>query len=295
MHQPIILLGAARSGTKFLRDVIGESVSVAKVPYDTSYVWRLGNEQRDDDAFTRADAAGRVRSFAPKQLRRIAGLKNGDNRRLLEKSVSNTLRVDFVDEIFPDARFVHLVRDGRAVTESSMRLWQAPPDWPILYRKLRDMPLSNVPYALWFVRNFAVGLINGRNGGKVWGPRYKDILDDIAANCTLEQICARQWTESVASARRQLSILPPERSYTVRYEDLLSDDGALDALLNFLALDDSNRIRDIFRAKAVHHNLHKWRDRLKSGQIAQITSVAAPELRRFGYLSCEQMLDGKRS
>jgi len=288
MRPPIILLGAARSGTKFLRDVIGESANVARVPYDTSYIWRRGNEARADDAFTQADVNGEVRDFAPKQLRRIAGLTEHDDRHLLEKTVGNTLRVSFVDEIFPDARFVHLVRDGRAVTESAMRLWQAPPDWSALFRKLRGMPFSNLGYALWFVRNLIGGLFTGRGGGKVWGPRYPGIDEDIAAGLSLEEVCARQWTESVAHARRQLAELPPERSYTVRYEDLINDDTALEGLLDFLSLDDREVVRASFRQKAVGENMDKWRAKLEPDQIARITEIATPELRHFGYLDADQ-------
>ena len=43
-YRPIILLGAARSGTKLLRDVIATHPNIGKVPYDINYIWRLGNE-----------------------------------------------------------------------------------------------------------------------------------------------------------------------------------------------------------------------------------------------------------
>lgn len=281
---PIILIGAARSGTKFLRSVIGQSTDIASVPYDTSYIWRYGNEARPDDAFTRADATPSVRKFVTRQLRRIAGLKSDDNRRLLEKTVGNTLRVGFVDEIFPDARFIHLVRDGRAVTESAMRLWQAPPDWPALFQKLRGMPLSNASYALWFGKNLLTGLVTGRQGGKVWGPRYPGVDKDVAAERPLEEICALQWTESVAHARRQLDEIPAERCHTVRYEDLLHDPAALDGLIDFLALYDGQVVREALREDAIHDNLEKWRGKLTAEQIAAITTIAEPELRHFGYL-----------
>jgi hypothetical protein len=46
----VFVIGAARSGTKFLRDVIGASPYAAVVPYDVNYVWRGGNEGFPDDA-----------------------------------------------------------------------------------------------------------------------------------------------------------------------------------------------------------------------------------------------------
>jgi len=285
---PIILLGAARSGTKFLRDVIGESAAVARVPYDTSYIWRYGNEDRSDDAFDRADATDQVKAFAPKQLRRIAGLQAGDDRRLLEKTVGNTLRVGFVDEILPTAKFIHLIRDGRAVTESAMRLWQAPPDWKALFRKLRGMPFSNMGYALWFAKNTAIGLVSGRKGGKVWGPRYPGIEEDVAAKWPLEKICAEQWMQSVRAARAGLSEIAPERQHSVRYEDLLDDPQALEALIAFLDLPDGEVVKRAFQERAAYGNLDKWQKSLTANQIATITTVIQSELDSFGYPEMQQ-------
>ena len=110
--------------------------------------------------------------------------------------MSNTLRVPFVSSVFPEARFVHLIRDGREVTESAMRQWSAPPDWRNLVTKLRDLRSLNPGYALWFAHNAALGAISGRKGGKVWGPRYPGIESD-AQTKPLVELCALQWQYSV--------------------------------------------------------------------------------------------------
>src|SRR2546430_7511188 len=50
--QPVIVIGAARSGTKLLRDCLGTADEFAVVPYDINYLWRLGNEQFPNDELT---------------------------------------------------------------------------------------------------------------------------------------------------------------------------------------------------------------------------------------------------
>jgi hypothetical protein len=53
-------------------------------------------------------------------VHRVASLRNG---RMVLKSPTHTARVRTLLEIFPDARFVHIVRDPLAVFPSTVRLW----------------------------------------------------------------------------------------------------------------------------------------------------------------------------
>jgi LPS sulfotransferase NodH len=57
-----------------------------------------------------------LRSF----VQRVATLRNG---RMVLKSPTHTARVRTLLEVFPDARFVHIVRDPLAVYPSTVRLW----------------------------------------------------------------------------------------------------------------------------------------------------------------------------
>ena len=49
MSQIVIIIGAARSGTKYLRDVLATAPNAARVPYDINYIWRYGSEIREGD------------------------------------------------------------------------------------------------------------------------------------------------------------------------------------------------------------------------------------------------------
>ncbi len=53
-------------------------------------------------------------------VQRIATMRN---RRIILKSPTHTARVKTLLEVFPDARFVHIVRDPLALFPSTMRLW----------------------------------------------------------------------------------------------------------------------------------------------------------------------------
>jgi omega-hydroxy-beta-dihydromenaquinone-9 sulfotransferase len=48
----------------------------------------------------------------------------GPRRRLILKSPLHTARLEVLLELFPEARFIHIVRDPRAVYSSTLRLWK---------------------------------------------------------------------------------------------------------------------------------------------------------------------------
>ncbi|TWG94770.1 sulfotransferase family protein [Mesorhizobium sp. J18] len=280
--RPVILIGAARSGTKFVRDLLGASPVFARIPYDVNYVWRMG-ARVDHDVLVPDMLDDRARWRIRNTLNRLARKKPGDGRRLLEKTVSNTLRVPYVDAVLPDAVFIHLVRDGRAVVESAMRMWQAPPDSQGLRRKLVDLPWSSLGYAVWFGLNQVRGRLRGRSGGEVWGPRYPGIFCDIE-KLPLLDIVSRQWEQSVSRATLDLKRVAQERVYTVRYEDLMGDVVEIDRLCDFLQIDRREAIHRRFAEQADRSNMQKWRDRLSEDEIATIWRIAGDMLRRYRYI-----------
>ncbi len=58
-------------------------------------------------------------------LRFLRHLAFKDPRRLILKSPTHTCRIPTLLELFPDARFLHIVRDPRSVFPSTINLWKA--------------------------------------------------------------------------------------------------------------------------------------------------------------------------
>jgi len=72
---------------------------------------------------------------------RRQGLKD-TNARIVLKSPPHTARVKMILELYPDARFVHIVRDPRVVIPSSVRTWKRMSDAFSLQIR-RDRPLED--------------------------------------------------------------------------------------------------------------------------------------------------------
>lgn len=217
--RPVIVVGAARSGTKLIRDALGTALDSGVVPYDIGYVWRYGNESSPHDCLPVAAIKPRTRRFTPAFIGRYA-----DERGVVvEKTVGNTMRVPFVAALLPGARFVHLIRDGLDVVESARREWSKPAEPSYLRAKARHFPLRLLPtYGLKFVANHTWRRRDGH--APTWGPQYPGIDADLA-NSGLLTVCARQWKESVQRARAGLAEVGA-CTVDVRFEELVRDPSA---------------------------------------------------------------------
>lgn len=215
----IVVVGAARSGTKLLRDTLALATGAGAVPYDIGFVWRSALPGHPDDRLP-------VDSLDPRRAGWIRGVVDryaeGTPGVVVEKSVGTVMRVPYVAAVVPDAFFVHVVRDGTDVVESTYRQWTAPTDLSYLVRKVRHVPWRVLPsYGLRYVRSVVRRRVarDGRVGS--WGPRYPGIDADLREESLLT-VCARQWCHGVAYARSDLAasgVMWTE----VRYEDLVRD------------------------------------------------------------------------
>jgi hypothetical protein len=279
--QFVVVVGAARSGTKFLRDLIGSSRICRTVPFDVNYVWRHGFDGQANDELSITDIDNAKARRVRRSLEQLSGWRaSSAETMIVEKTVSNCLRVPVVDRALPGVRFVHLIRDGRDVAESCYRQWNAPFSWRYAMQKLRYVPWSNRRYLLWYARNLVGGRLAGRRGVRLWGVRYRGIEHDLEHE-SLETICTRQWSHCVKVARRDLQNTLPGRCLELRYEDLVSDETVVERVCDFLNLPDRDAV------------LRHYRENLRPNPVARpaLTSAAwnraigemLPQLRELGY------------
>jgi hypothetical protein len=213
--QPVVLIGPARSGTKILRDTIATHPDIRKVAYDISFVWKKYNESTSHDelAFSQANpkVARFVRSYLNKQAQKAPIV--------IEKTVGNTLRIPFVKEILPEAKFIFLYRDGRDVVESVMRQWGVVPPTSYLIKKMLSVPFLQVfPYLLKYGMDTVRIKFRGKaSESYVWGVRYKGCEKDLQQMSLLE-FCAAQWNHCAEAMLKS-----DADKLIVYYEDLVQD------------------------------------------------------------------------
>lgn len=234
---PVIVIGAARSGTKLIRDTIASHPDVSKIPYDINYIWRYGNEKLPHDEILPKLLTDKSAS----KIRLYFDRSSSGKQILIEKTVSNCLRIPYVQKVFPQAKYIQLIRDGWDVVESSYRQWIAPPDWRYIIQKMRAYPLLDAfGYATRYGQNLLRKLVFPRNGTtSSWGPRYAGIDDDIRSKPLIE-VCAIQWAYCASKAFHDLAKLPMTSVYTVRYEEFVHHPSeVLTGIADFLGIDSN--------------------------------------------------------
>jgi len=285
MIQPVVIIGAGRSGTKFLRDTLAGSSLCCAVPFDVNYVWRYRHERLPDDVIPAEELKPETQRYIRRTLERLAHIGTHPGcRYLVEKTVSNSLRVPYIDAILPTAKFIHLIRDGREVVESAARMWRQPPSWHYLLQKLRYFPLSNYRYGFWYLRNLMAGALQKKRGQRIWGPRYPGIEDDLATKGIYE-ICALQWRACVEQALSDLEMIPEARKITVRYEQLVSNEEAISRVCDFLGLDDSDRVIAVYSKTLRRDTREKWKTNIPEEDMTLVLRELNPTLDRLHYLA----------
>ncbi|WP_112323556.1 sulfotransferase family protein [Oceanibium sediminis] len=234
---PVVIIGAARSGTNALRDMLTALPGFETWPCDEiNPIWRHGNLSHPDDAIPPSAATPKVRSFIRGAFRRI-WRETGTPCFVVEKTCANSLRVPFVDTILPEARYIYIVRDGIDVVASASRRWQGKmeiPALPYFLAKARYAPRRDLPAYGWSFLRARLGMLSGRKGRlSVWGPRFPGM--DSMTDASLGELCAAQWAACVSASDAAFQDIAPDRVLHLKYESLVADPvGTLGNILHFL-------------------------------------------------------------
>ncbi len=279
---PIIIVAAGRSGSKMLRSIIGSHPRIAYFPREINYIWRHGNTTFPTDELRPEHARPEVVQYIRKRFQQFSQSHHG--ARVLEKTCANSLRVEFVHAVFPEAYIIHLVRDGRAVAESARRRWLAKPELKYLLEKARWVPVQDIPYyGLRFLKFQLKRFGNESKAPSSWGPRFAG-LDDLVREKSLIEVCSIQWRTCVEAAEDAFSRLPANQVITVRYEDLVQSPLEVsEQIFQSVGLDFAPESQQFIREFVTTSNLDKWRKHLSQDDLRLLLPHIESTLAKFGY------------
>lgn len=209
-------------------------------------VWRYGNDRRSDQLrpeHARPEVVDHIhQSFA-------ARLREHGVDHIVEKTPANSVRPLFVDAVFPDARYVHITRNGWAAVPSIR-------DFSVrrrsgfdgrharrLAQRLREADLRQiVHYAPELARR-----VSGRfvPGPPLYGPRLAGLGSFMGELGDLEA-AALQWRTCVDSASVFGRALPSDRYLEIQLEHL--DEDTVTRIMRFAGLRKAEEVLEQYRS-----------------------------------------------
>ena len=182
------------------------------------------------------------------RLRRsfVAVSRAGGGITFVNKRVANNRRIPLLLDGFPDACFVEIVRDGRAVALSLANV-----DW---------WPDSVVWWCGMTPRQWEA------EGHDPW------------------ELCARAWVEEMHATEQGLAAVPEGLRHSITYEQLVHDPKqTLSDVAAFSGLDPDAAGGSWLAGIEFPDRNEAWRHRLDAAAISTIEAVEGDELRRHGY------------
>lgn len=282
-YKSIIIIGAPRSGTNMLRDILCEFKGVGTWPCDEiNYIWRHGNMSLETDQFDKFMVTPKITKYINQQFDSLA--QKNDLDFVVEKTCANSLRVSFVNEIVPSAKYIFIYRDGVDAAGSAQKRWTAELDIPYILKKVRYVPLMDLPY--YGIRYFwhrIYKIFSKEKRLALWGPQFND-LNEALKKYTLEEVGALQWKMCVDLSEEAFENISADRIVRVKYEEFVTNpkEELKKILDKFEIKYNDDEIKE-YTKNVSNKSLGKGRKAFDQEQTQNITSLIKDSLKRYGY------------
>lgn len=260
LRRPVFAIGAPRSGTTFLGECL------AALPGLSYHFEPIATKIAVHQVHVGAWSFAKAKFFYRMVYRWLIRIHVDGDLRFAEKTPRNVWIVSMLKRAFPDAQFVHIVRDGRDVALSLLR-----------------QPWLRAVHEGAGVRD-GEGALQGPHA-RFWVERER--AEEFQKASDIRR-CAWTWRRFTEAGLALADELPSSQYHQLRYEDLVTESKQeADRLLRFLEFDDPvsrQRLHEaVMRAKTT--SIGGWRRGLSPTQVEEIVDEAGVLLRSLGYLS----------
>jgi len=284
MQSPIILVGTHRSGTSWLTRVFSQHSDLA-CWMEPRYVWSWGNNYKPNDVLTPADATPKVIDHIRARFEKF--VVDEGKVRLFEKTPSNCLRLPFIHKVLPEAKIIHVIRDGRSVFSSASDMLETGFYRPDKLKSRFSEMLVETPITEWPAHwpRIQETLLSKLMGKPIpfWGPRPAGWQRWVGAY-PQPVILAKQWATTALQAVNEGEQLPASQYYRFRYEDLIARPAeTMSAVMNFAELSESQSLIDYVTSTVDPSRQRRWNDVIDADMLEQIRPHLEGTLNTLGY------------
>jgi len=258
IRRPVFIIGAARSGTTFLGDCMG------RLPELSYHHEPPASKAAGRHVYEGLWSYQKARFFFRSVYAWLLRVELDGDLRFCEKTPTNALLVPFLARAFPDAQFVHIIRDGR---DASASLYRQP--WLRLDAassgKREPGGYLHGPWAPWWVE--------------------KDRVREFETTSDAHRVIWA-WRRYTEAALRDGRPLGPARYHELRYESFVTDPrGEATRILDFLGISRPTSRTAFLEAadRASEGSMGSWKRTFSAAEQAQIDVDSGDLLRSLGY------------
>ena len=288
LANPIFIVGAPRSGTSILGRMLENHKDLAHIK-ESRVLWKFGNDGKSD-MLDASNAQPEVISHIRNKIDRLISNKVGT--RLLDKTVNNTVRLPFLLSVFPDAKVIHIIRNGYDSSLSIQKHWLRAADkgvtnrrrqgskGTVLQQRIKELDWTQVPF---YAKEFVTRSILSKKGAKpnfLYGVRLPG-LREVLKEQTLLDACALMWRTSVETACYYGRQMHQNQYREVRFENL--NEEVLLSLGEFLDLPSMTDVIDYFANNFDSTKITSHKELISKEQVDTLNKWTIPTLSWLDY------------
>lgn len=314
--KPIIIVGAPRSGTTFLKELLTFHADLWHLPQESHHIlegplhpknFHSFSNRPDENFRLSEDKIKKMRADFWKQAINISIVPGGlillnrfrENRyirkglinvigqlsryykfekkgiRFIEKTPKNTVRIPWIKEVFPDAKFIYIKRKPIGNINSILRGWYT--DTGLLYKLIKGKPrFASAGYEIDSLEKFHLKTDLKDNYWRFVLPpgwenqEFRDLMD----------IAIYQYQKSNELAEGDLmKTVEPKNIFRLKYEDLTDDrENIVDQLLSFTDLSKNGfDYRSLYKMSKINQTGNKIFLDIDNKEIDRRLSKTTPD------------------
>ena len=282
IHKPIFIVGCGRSGTTIFYEIMAWHKDLAWISnysnwyysifpyaaglcvlYRSDFVKRLTGrrfpkpreghrvwdwchpvfESPNDPPLDESDVTPKS-SFRVRKMV-IDHIRYSGKKRFINKNTRNSRRIRYLNAIFPDAKFIHIIRDGRAVVASLNKFREKLTPW--ILKENENLRLE----------------------------------DDADRNV---EIAALLWMAETNKILNDKEDLHPSQYCEIKYEDLMrSPVATMKGVCRFCELNWSDEYAEFIKRKQLKNFNYRFKERLTDNQISKVEKMIRIFSHNLGY------------
>lgn len=240
---------------RFFKDGVNYSY---KSPSEGIRIWEHYTEDAEDHCLDETHADPDMEAYLKKTI--IKHLKYFNKPRFLNKNPDNSVRLRYLHKLFPDAFFIHIIRDARAVCASYLKAQE----------RVHEFFGPDHPHA--------------QHGTKVKG------WEAMKQTWTEDQVsgAGHLWVKIIETIDQDRQVIPAERFLEIRFEDFVLE--PLDyfrKVIEFCQLSTNAEIDALFTEEArpigLGNRNSSWQTYFQAEDQQRLLEIIRPKMQEHGY------------